>query len=190
MNKARKSKRIPIANVVKNALREMEPSMRGKAGEAAFVHLAIQDHLLGKLGLENEQLQRAKQIEAHSTRLMQATARVSNGVPLTVKMAQDIIQRTKDLIPKIIMRKGSEISREELENMRELEKNLTADLKKMVLWDPNMLTSLSPQFLQTAANYNFSELEATLGKKKYEEYMEHQRRAQKLLALAAQKGII
>jgi len=190
MKTAVPKKRNPVAGVVRRALREMEPHQRGTIAEPALINLAIQDHLLGKLNLEKKQLEKAKQISAHTYRLQQATTAIANEAPITVRMAKDIISKTLESIPGFLERNERMLPVAEVQHLAELQKNLSSDLNKMSKWDPNHHTSLTQEFLSTAAEITFNELCSVLGDKKFDEYLANQRRAQRFLANAAGKGLI
>lgn len=146
----------------------------GKPLEHRFVAPVASDYLLEKLaakhGWSKTKLQQAKQVEAHSSRLLEATTAVNQQAPITVKSARTIIQKALEQIPWFIQRNRSTLGLGKVRQLRELEKNLTRDAQKLKGVPDKLPTTLSIQFLETVRFIHLDELAALLGKQQAERY--------------------
>jgi hypothetical protein len=130
---------------------------KDKRVEYPFVVPVASDYLLEKLCLPEETLQKAKQLEAHSFRVLEASSKVNEGIPITIRVARAILEKAAQSIPGYIERNKKWLDRQSIP------------------------TTLSTQFLQTARQLQFDELRQLIGEKTFDKYTKNLRRVFKAL---------
>ncbi len=149
---------------------------KGKQFEHRYVFAEISDALLAKLEL-GEKLARAKQIEAHSTRLLQAMANVERGLSIQIRTARKIIEKAVQEIPVFVERNRTELSQMQLGDLNALQKNLQVDLRRLKGAKDSLPTTLSPSFLETTRAIHMDGLKHLIGEEKFNSYTEQMREA-------------
>ncbi len=141
----------------------------GKPLEHRYTSLEAHDVLLEKLRLQPKELEKAKQLEAHSLRLQEAIAAVTSGVPITMRAARRIIQEAIREMPLFIERNRARIPSKGRADAELLLRNLKQDLATMRRVPDDDPTTLSPGFLKNALDFHMGELRALLGEKNSED---------------------
>jgi len=177
--------KLGLGKAVKRALAEKG----GTPLEHHFVHTEASSSILEKLRLPKEKLERAKQMAAHNQRLLEANARVSRGMTMTVKTARIIIERVLEEMPGLIKR-HREFDRGQLNTLETLKTNLEKDLKKLKSVSDELPTSLAMQFLRNAIDIHNDEMRHLMGKKKFGLYSDAMRRTFRVMSKKdQQKGL-
>ncbi len=170
-------KKLGLDKAVKKILAERG----GKPLEHRFVEPATADYLLGKLRLPKEKLEKAKELAAHNTRLLEASACAERQVPISVKSVRKIIETTLEEIPAFMERNKSRLGEKQMTSLRLLQRNLGNDLKKLEGTPGELPSGLAPAFLETARNIHFDELEHLIGEKNFRLYKNAMRRTMKVV---------
>ncbi|MFA6064991.1 MAG: hypothetical protein WCW44_01775 [archaeon] len=150
--------------------------------EHRATNFAAQRILLERLNLPKEKLARAKRLERHSIRLLEATTQISRGAPITIGLARQIIRHARNEISGFVQRNKQRLYPGQERQMMELYQNLGVDLAKLTKTPSELPTSLSMQFVRDATTMHFEELRTTIGEAAFKRYMTSQKRFQRVLA--------
>jgi len=150
--------------------------------EHRVTNIAAQKVLLERLGLPKTVMVKAKRLETHSLRLLEAKTLVEAGSPISVAMALKIIRETHRRIPEFIERNKLRLPASQLANLLSLKTGLENDLKRMKGVNGKLPTTLSLDFLNTSKYVHFDELKEILGEQKFRRYIRGMTRVQKSFA--------
>lgn len=166
-------------------------------GSAQFgQHLlpAISDYLLEKLKLPPENLQRAKQIEAHTLRLWNMGADMSSGKPFPIERARKVIDKGLQDIHAFRERHKGKLGEKQLRELQKLENALQTEKRKLANQDSNAVISpvqfsgMTQTLFGKIFDLHRANLFDLLGGKKYLLYDLTMIRTQKAIEKARRKG--
>ncbi len=160
-------KRNSLSKIVEKTLKEHG----GTPEEHRFMHLNVTGHLLSQLKLPPRIYEKASELEAHSIRLHEAIFSLSYGRQVPIRTIKRIVQKTVEQIPSYTTRNKDQLVKKEKADLHALQRNLQSDLNELKALPDEQLTTISPDFLQTALDIHLDEFCDLLGKKKFLQYM-------------------